>query len=132
MATTKTNKNTLTSQNSAECDALLPKIGAVPEASLLNITTAPRFVVDDGETLFRWANTDRELLIAAGLSPEVIDDLQTGAGALRHIQALWNSWRLSKDQWQKKSREGEALIKKLIHIFLFAYRDNPAALKKSA
>jgi hypothetical protein len=83
----------------------------------------------EAEDLSAWIVPDVPVLIAKGLSQQVVDNLPQLIGAVRYIQSQWNSNRFSKEEAQKQftllAPEAYDLVARLVHEMLFAYRKHP-------
>jgi hypothetical protein len=72
--------------------------------------------------------------MAAGLAPELIEDLPTRCGALTKAesewQKEWNTTNKSALEWKKQSPIAYEFRKKLLADFLYAFRKHPGLVKK--
>jgi predicted PolB exonuclease-like 3'-5' exonuclease len=88
----------------------------------------------EAETLYELALDDKEALMAAGLAPELIEDLHLRCGALREAESRWKNQQgaLNKSarEWKKQSPMAYDLRKKLLADFLYAFRKHPDLMKK--
>lgn len=89
--------------------------------------------IQEAETLYKRALDDKEPLMAAGLAPELIEDLPPRCGALREAESRWKLQRgaLNKSarEWKKQSPIAYEFRKKLLADFLYAFRKHPDLLK---
>lgn len=92
--------------------------------------------VQEAEDLYQWALMDKEKLMQAGLSEELLQELSVLSGALRHAQALYTQSIGTKQKaqraWAIASREGFALRNQLLHALRYAYRNNKSLLTRLA
>ncbi len=89
--------------------------------------------IHEAESLYKYALDDKEALIAAGLAPELIEDLPPRCWALKEAQSEWqNEWKTtnkSAREWKKQSPIAYDLRKKLLADFLYAFRKHPDLMK---
>jgi hypothetical protein len=84
--------------------------------------------------LYICALDDKEPLIAAGLDPELLEDLPTRCEALTAAESEWQKeWKATNKsalEWKKQSPIAYELRKKLLADFLYAFRKHPGLVKK--
>jgi hypothetical protein len=89
--------------------------------------------IHEAESLYSLALDDKEPLMAAGLAPELIEDLPPRCGALREAESRWKNQQgaLNKSalEWKKQSPIAYELRKKLLADFLYAFRKHPDLMK---
>jgi hypothetical protein len=125
-------KEAVVPSNIVEYNERLEDINAVPDSEIMDITIPPSRLVGEAETLFNFAETDKEILVRSGLDPELIARLKSASGALRYscgqlAKALKSEGEINA-QWKTESQKGSKLRDELVHHFLFAYRDNAEVL----
>ncbi|MCP5104721.1 MAG: hypothetical protein GY950_15155 [bacterium] len=85
--------------------------------------------IQEAKNLYQWARADLEALTAAGLSPELVEDLPIRLGALSKAEALWyvrhTSGSEAAHQWAAQLPPAVDLRKQLLHDFRFAFRKHP-------
>jgi hypothetical protein len=90
--------------------------------------------IQEAENLYMCALDDKEALMAAGLAPELIEDLPTRCGALKKAESEWQKeWKTTNKsalEWKKQSPIAYDLRKKLLADFLYAFRKHPGLVKK--
>jgi hypothetical protein len=88
----------------------------------------------EAESFYKLALDDKEALMAAGLSPELIEDLPTRCRTLNEAEARWKiqqgALNKSAREWKKQSPIAYDLRKKLLADFLYAFRKHPGLMKK--
>jgi hypothetical protein len=89
--------------------------------------------IHEAECLYKLALKDKEPLMAAGLAPELIEDLPQRCRALQEAESRWKNQQgaLNKSarEWKKQSPSAYGLRKKLLADFLYAFRKHPGLLK---
>jgi hypothetical protein len=84
--------------------------------------------------LYKYALDDKEALMAAGLAPELIEDLPQRCGALKEAESRWKNQRAAMNKstrdWKKQSPIAYDLRKRLLAAFLFAFRKHPDLMKE--
>ncbi|MDQ1352760.1 MAG: hypothetical protein QG657_3066 [Acidobacteriota bacterium] len=86
----------------------------------------------EADTLYHWAQEDKNALAAAGLSMDVLESLPNLSDAATAAEAEWyvqlNSVKESVLEWEKQAAIGYELRKQLLHHFRFAFRGQPHLL----
>lgn len=108
------------------------KIAAI-EAIADDQVKSPNMQVDvflqEAENTVKWAQDDKDKLIAAGLDWTLVDDMPVRAGALREAQSLWYKERFARKdaqkEWNEKSPDAYDLRDTLLHVFRYAFRNVP-------
>lgn len=81
-----------------------------------------------------WSNTDRPILLKAGLNPHFMDDLPLRTNACIYVQSLWVNERKTKHpakkDWDKQLAIARQLKNTLISDFRYSFRKHPELLKK--
>lgn len=121
--------------NKSDFERLHDKIVSIPENRQASPNSIPIDVyIQEAENLFDWAYTDREALIARGMSPVFLDELPIRCGALSYAQSAWITSSLSTEEsrmkWNKDSPAAYELRDDLLSEFKFAYRDHENLLKR--
>jgi len=120
----------------SEYEEKIEAIKAIKDKNILKPYMAVYIYVQEAENLYRIALEDKEKLIGAGLSEELIEDLPRRAGALREAEAQWKYiYHVHKEaglEWKKRSSEAYQLRDYLIHSCKFAYRRRPDLLSTVA
>jgi hypothetical protein len=95
-----------------------------------------RIFLQEAENLFHWCQQDKIALLKTGLDWTLVEDLPARIGALREAESQWLGGRYSHDQaqqdWERDARAAYALRDELLHIMRFAYRSEPALLRRVA
>jgi hypothetical protein len=90
--------------------------------------------IHEAESFYKLALDDKEALMAAGLAPELIEDLHQRCRALKEAESLWKNQQgaLNKSarEWKKQSPIAYDLRKKLLADFLYAFRKHPDLMKE--
>ena len=85
--------------------------------------------IEEVDTLCHRALQDKEELVAAGVAPELIEDLPQRLGALIEAEKKWQKeWKprnKSALEWDKQSPAGYDLRKRLLADFYYAFRKEP-------
>jgi hypothetical protein len=83
--------------------------------------------------LYKWAQQDKDALTAAGLPPELLDDLPIRIGALIEAGSNWNNyWNTEKKnarEWKTQAPIAYNLKKRLLTDFRHAFEDHPQQMK---
>lgn len=113
--------------NSQDYEAKIEAIKAIKA----NQIKAPKHIpvglyAQEAENLYRWCQEDKELLVARGLSWDLVADIPARIGALMEAESLWNKQRRSREesakQWEELSAAAYELKNNLVHEFRFAFR----------
>ena len=92
--------------------------------------------VQEAEDLYYWCQPDRDVLVAKGLSWELVEDLPSRCGALGVAQAKWKRERFSREEaeilWSANSPLAYALRDDLVQQFRFAFRGSASLLGRVA
>ena len=83
--------------------------------------------IQEGQNLHNWAKHDQPQLCAAGLDIEKIDELAKAADFLRCAEGVWYNTK-SIQTGNAEISEAMEFSNKLIHDYLYAYRDNATVL----
>lgn len=88
--------------------------------------------IQEAEDLCHWAKPDLEKLQAAGLNPELLEDLPVLAGALREAQSLWmrdvQLREAAEQEWAERSPLAFDTRDRMLHAFRYAFRKDAAIL----
>jgi len=118
--------------NTEDYTAKLDAIQAIPDEQVQTLTVPVDVFLQEAENLHHWSSDDAAAIAVAGITQEMIDDLQVRAGALREAQSLWFKDRYSQEEaqreWALQSPEAYDLRDELLHDFRFAYRNDPMLL----
>lgn len=91
-------------------------------------------MTQEAEDLSHCASQDSEALGAAGLDLQMIEALQPASGALRYAEGEWNKVRSSRadsqQRWNDESPAAFGLRDRIVHAYLFAYRNRPDVLSR--
>jgi hypothetical protein len=91
--------------------------------------------LQEAEDLYEWCQTDRELLIRAGLNWNLVTDLPVRIDACRYMQSIWQkefkSVEAAQKEWSDKSPAAFNLRDELLHHCFHAYRNIPDLLRKT-
>ncbi|MCP4220533.1 MAG: hypothetical protein GY765_38250 [bacterium] len=90
-------------------------------------------VVHESEGLKVQSGLDREVLLAVGLDPGVVDDLPVRIEVMKHAEGKWHTMRFKRSEqaaeWAEKAKVAQELRKKLLHDLSFAFRDDEELMK---
>ncbi|MGD2091848.1 MAG: hypothetical protein PVH61_37090 [Candidatus Aminicenantes bacterium] len=85
--------------------------------------------IEEADTLYHRALQDKDELVAAGVAPELIEDLPQRHGALIETEKKWQKqWKNRNKgalEWDKQSPAGYNLRKRLLADFYYAFRKEP-------
>ena len=89
--------------------------------------------IQESQSLYRRALKDKDALIAAGLSWELVEDLPVRIGALIEAESSWYVQRNTRKEvaavWAEQSQLAYQLKKQLHDVFRYAFRNNPDLLE---
>ena len=81
--------------------------------------------LQEAEDLYEWSQSDKDVLIRAGLDWELVTDLPQRIGACRYIQSQWQKDFLTQEEaqkeWKTQSPPAYNLRDELLHHFLHAF-----------
>jgi hypothetical protein len=87
------------------------------------------FYINEAEALYHWALKDKEVLTAAGLDVEYINNLlglcETATNAEAQLYVEVNAKKQSMIEWEKQAPIAFELRKELLHRFRLHFRDHP-------
>lgn len=90
--------------------------------------------IQEAEDLVKWAERDKEKLVAAGLPEGILESIQSKAGALREAQSIWMKERQERDEaeleWKKKSPEAYEYRDEMLAAMRYAFRHRDDLLVK--
>jgi hypothetical protein len=120
--------------NSEYYEAKLEAIKAIKTGQIKQPKHIPvGLYAQEAENLYRWCQEDKDLLVARGLSWDIVSDLPARIGALMEAESLWNKQRRSRDesakQWEELSTAAYELKNNLMHEFRFAFRHDNKLVK---
>lgn len=114
--------------NLTDYEKLLDAIKAIPMEEIKTPNLPVAIANQEGEDLHHWCIGDRELLLKAGISAAILDELLIRCGASREAQSIWNKVRNTRQEadqdWSDKSSFAFDLRDQLVHTFKYAFRDN--------
>lgn len=121
--------------NKEDYDARINEIMAIEDSEIKTPNNIPLDTyLQESENLYHWCRQDMDALTAAGLDWTLVTDLPVRAGALREAESVWNLERFSREdaaqQWAEDSPKAYDLRTEILHVFRFAFRNNPDLLKK--
>ena len=61
--------------------------------------------LQEAENIYKWVESDKEKLLAAGLDWTMVEDIPLRAGALRETQAVWITVQNTRAEIQKEWKE---------------------------
>lgn len=112
--------------NTDDYNSKLEQIKAITDEATLYPYMPVDIFLQEAETLYHWALDDLPELQKAGMTVELINDLQVRAGACREAQALWQNSRNTKEEaerkWKEESPVAYNLRDELLHSFRYAFR----------
>lgn len=90
--------------------------------------------IQEAEDLVKWAERDKEQLVAAGLPEGILESIQSKAGALREAQSIWMKERQERDEaeleWEKRSPEAYEYRDEMLAAMRYAFRHRDDLLVK--
>lgn len=108
-------------------------VNEIPKEEVVKPTIPVDIVIKEAGELHAYATEDKEVLVAKGLTEEMIADLGLRSRFLLAKQnnwvAVYQSSLTSTQEWSKKIEEGRLLQRELHHDFQFAFRKNSKALQ---
>jgi hypothetical protein len=119
-----------------ECyEGELSVIQAIPDNEIITPHHVPiEIYIQESESLFQWALEDLEILVAAGLDPELLEDLPFRCSALAEAEHIWQTqWRMGKNspkEWDDLFPRAKSLWKLLLKDFRFAFRKHKQLLDR--
>lgn len=109
--------------------AKIAEIEAIADDQVKSPNLPVDVFLQEVENTVKWAQDDKDKLIAAGLDWTLVDDLPVRAGALREAQSLWYKVRFARKdaqkEWNEKSPDAYDLRDTLLHVFRYAFRNVP-------
>lgn len=106
-------------------NAVLDKLQAYDASDVLEPFMPVYIALGAANDLKSWALPDLEQLQKAGLTIELYESLEIGAGALQHAQSEWVSEKNTRSdsikEWRKISPRGYELQSYFEHAFRFAF-----------
>lgn len=101
---------------------------AIPQDEIIQPTVPIKIYNMEAENLGVYAKRDREFLVAKGLNPILIDDLDARIDVLKDAQSGWmtifNAKVVTLEEWKVESEKAYAVQRELSHDFRFAYRND--------
>lgn len=92
--------------------------------------------IQEAEDLAEWAGRDKEQLMAAGLSEELLKEIPVRAGALREAQSVWMREMRDREEaereWKEKSPDAYEYRDDMLATMRYAFRNDEALLAKVA
>ncbi len=120
--------------NTTDYQDLLTRIQAIPDKKIKPLYIPIKEYNQEAENVYHWAMEDKDLLVARGLDPLIIDELLTATGASRYAEAEWFKERFGKKeaekQWIAQSPEGYLLRDDLIDELEFAFFEDHRLMKR--
>lgn len=120
--------------NQTDYEQLITEIMAIPNDSIKKPYMPMLNYIEEAEGLCRTSRKDLEKLAAAGLAEDFINDTAARAGACREAQTRWgNELEQKKDaqlEWKGTQEMAYELRDRLLHVFRFAFRNDPVLLKR--
>ena len=105
----------------------------IPKEEVAQPTIPVEITVTEAADLLGYATEDKEVLIAKGLTEEMLNDLGLRSRFLQDKQGDWlavyEAALTNTEAWSKKVEEASLLQQELKHDFQFAFRKKPKALK---
>lgn len=106
----------------------------IADDQIISPTIPVDITIGEAGELHQNATEDKPMLLARGLSEELIQELIPRAKFLQNKQSAWTavyqSALTSTQQWEEKIDEGRLLQRELKNDFQFAYRNHPDILRK--
>jgi hypothetical protein len=110
-------------------ELLLPEIEQIERDDVMYPNLPVDVFLQEAENLFHWVSDDKDEIVATGLNWELVEQLPVRAGACREAQSLWNNeYQARQDAeklWKEQSPLAYDLRDRLVHSFLYAFRDEP-------
>lgn len=114
----------------------LEAIKAINENDVKQPNMPVSVFIQEGEDLYKWCHSDKDVLTSKGLDPVTVDELPVCLGALREAQSQWNAERNSQEEaaqnWREESPAAYDLRNTLLHDFRYAYRNREDLLSRVA
>ena len=115
-------------------NTLKPVLAGIPAEEVHSPVMPVHIMAQEAENLYHWALQDRDALVNVGMDPAVIGNIAPAAGALRFAEGEWYKMRYSRDdvqkQWNEESPQAFELRDRLLHDFLFAFRNDENLLQR--
>ncbi|MGQ1889480.1 hypothetical protein ACT29H_03470 [Thermophagus sp. OGC60D27] len=90
--------------------------------------------IQEAEDLAKWAEKDKEKLLAAGLPEGIIEGIPSKAGALREAQSIWMKEMRERDEaeleWKERSPEAYEYRDEMLATMRYAFRQRDDLLEK--
>jgi hypothetical protein len=120
--------------NIDDFNSVKPSLETIKEEDVHNPNMPVDTSIQEAKYTYYWCDIDRDKLVTAGLSLEIIDSILTRAGALQYAQSLWmqdfDNKADAQKQWKELSPLAFALRDELMHFYRFAFRNNPTLMKQ--
>lgn len=122
--------------NIDDYNAKIGEISAIPDKEVSEPGIPVDVFLQEAENLHKWSLMDAVALSAVGITPEMINNLSVGAGALREAQSVWfkdrNSQIEAQRKWAEQSPLAFELRDELVHAFRYAFRNDSALAARVA
>jgi len=107
---------------------------AIHEADVKEPYMPVGIYIQEAEDLAKWAEKDKEKLLAAGLPEGIIEGIPSKAGALREAQSIWMKEMRERDEaeleWKEKSPEAYEYRDEMLATMRYAFRQRDDLLEK--
>ena len=114
--------------NAIVYDQMMQEITAIPPENILSPSMPMDVFIQEAHRLYHWAQTDKEQLLKAGLSEELLEDLPFRADAAAEAQNIWRNFihgqSEAQQRWNAESPEAYELRDEIINAMCYAYREN--------
>ena len=118
--------------NTEDYNQKLDEIRAIDENQVKQPNMPVSIFIQEGEDLYTWCSTDKEILTSKGLDWTKAEDLPVCLGALREAQSQWNAERNTQEEagkvWRDKAPAAYDMRDTLLHDFHYAFRNDPVLL----
>jgi hypothetical protein len=107
-------------------------IEVIDERIIVRPNMPVEVALQEAEDLFVWCQSDKDLLVKAGLDWTLVDDLPARTAVCRYLQSQWQ--KEFKEQpgiqkeWKLLSKEAYSLRNELLHHFIHAFFQHPNLL----
>jgi hypothetical protein len=109
-------------------------LAAIQENNVLTPSIPVSVFVQEAEDLKKWAEVDKDVLIAHGLDWTLVESITERAAVCREAQSVWSREYKSREEaqheWLRKSPEAFRLRDYLMNAFRYAFRKDRSLLEK--
>jgi len=121
-------------KNQEEYEKNLPEIMAIPSENNFSLPYPVEYIIDEALDLSVSFIEDKPELLAVGLNENYMNTLASRAVSLRYAEMLWKEAQGKEEdagkEWNANKDSAMNFKNEMLHDFRFAYRNNPAILRK--